>query len=205
MKLLKDLKDYLSSAPALMKPVKGESLILYLVVSGNAVSVVLVKDHEGQQHPVYYVSKSHLDAEARNAIKSQAIADFVADFTSDLHVQAYFEVQKLDETKDHWILYTDGASNVKGTVKGEKLVKYLEIVKILAEYFDGFSITHVPREENAMADSLANLASSLKIPNNLKIPIIHIIHPVIDERRIIEIDSGNQLMDPSSSQAQQGS
>jgi len=62
---LKAIKDYISSVPALMKPIKGESLIFYLVVSGNAISAFLVKDHEGQQHPVYYVSKSLLDAEAR--------------------------------------------------------------------------------------------------------------------------------------------
>ena len=41
-------------------------------------------------------------------------------------------------------------------VKGEKLVKYLEIVKDLAGYFDSFSISQVPREENAEADALAN-------------------------------------------------
>jgi len=52
--------------------------------------------------------------EPRNAIKSQALADFVADFTSDLQEQANLEVQQLEETKDPWILYTDGASNVRG-------------------------------------------------------------------------------------------
>ncbi|KAJ0879429.1 putative reverse transcriptase/retrotransposon-derived protein, RNase H [Helianthus annuus] len=45
---LQDLKQYLSTAPLLMKPEDGEPLSLYLVVSGNAVSAVLVKDHEGQ-------------------------------------------------------------------------------------------------------------------------------------------------------------
>jgi len=41
-------------------------------------------------------------------------------------------------------------------VKGEKLIKYLEIVKTLAEYFDAFSITQVPREGNAGAGFLAS-------------------------------------------------
>ncbi|KAF5796121.1 putative nucleotidyltransferase, Ribonuclease H [Helianthus annuus] len=43
---LQDLKQYLSTAPLLMKPEDGEPLSLYLAVSGNAVSAVLVKDHE---------------------------------------------------------------------------------------------------------------------------------------------------------------
>ena len=154
-----------SSAPALMKPENGESLSLYLAISAKAVSVILVKDHEGSQHPVYYVSKILLDAEARyshleklildlimasakhrhyfethtiivktnlpiknvlrklqmsgrmakwpikliaydikyeprTAIKSQALADFVADFSSDLQREAELEVQQLEKTKD---------------------------------------------------------------------------------------------------------
>ena len=60
-----DFKKYLSTAPLLMKPEDDEPLFLYLAVSRNAVSAVLVKEHEGQQHPVYYVSKSLIDAETR--------------------------------------------------------------------------------------------------------------------------------------------
>ena len=56
--------------------------------------------------------------EPRTAIKSQALADFVADFSSDLQREAELEVQQLEETKDPWILYTDGSSNVKGTGLG---------------------------------------------------------------------------------------
>ncbi|KAK1406298.1 hypothetical protein QVD17_41591 [Tagetes erecta] len=129
---LKDLKDYLSSAPTLMKP----NVLRKPELSGRIVKwAVKLRTYDIKYEP-------------RNEIKSQALADFVADFTSNLQV---------------------------------------------------------PGEENAWADSLANLALSMKIPEDLKIPIIHIIHPAIDERRIMEIDSGNQLMDPSSSQAQQGS
>ena len=51
-------------------------------------------------------------------------------------------------------------------VKGEILTIYLNIVNTLAENFDSFSITQVPREENAGEDALANLASSLKIPED---------------------------------------
>ena len=56
--------------------------------------------------------------EPRTAIKSQALADFVADFSSDLQREAELEVQQLEETKDPWTLYTDGSSNVKGTGLG---------------------------------------------------------------------------------------
>ncbi|KAJ0856311.1 putative ribonuclease H [Helianthus annuus] len=292
-----------------MKPKNGEPLSLYLAVSGNAVSAVLIKDHEGQQYPVYYVSKSLLDAETRyshleklilalvmastklrhyfethrihvktnypvknvlrkpemsgrmakwsvklsaydlvyeprNAIKSQALADFVADFSSDIQDEVDLEVQQLGESSGSWTLYTDGASNVRGVglgillkspqgdilpqaircefpatnneaeyealiaglelaksmsiknlqvyvdsllitnhfngsyaVKGEKLIEYLDILKKLAGYFDVFILEQVPREDNAEADALANLGSSIRIPEGAQIPILHVLYP----------------------------
>ncbi|XP_074277845.1 uncharacterized protein LOC141601456 [Silene latifolia] len=49
-----DLKLYLSFPSLLPKPEKGEPLSVYLSVTDTAVSAVLVKEQEGQQHPVYY-------------------------------------------------------------------------------------------------------------------------------------------------------
>ncbi|KAF5774546.1 putative integrase, catalytic core, ribonuclease H domain, ribonuclease H-like superfamily [Helianthus annuus] len=327
----------MSSAPALAKPEKGDVLSLYLAVSSTAVSAVLVKDHEGTQYPIYYVSKSLLDAESRysyleklilalimastklrhyfethtivvktnfpiknvlrkpemsgrmakwavklsahdiryeprTAIKSQALADFVADFSSDLQKEAELEVQQLDETKDPWILHTDGSSNVKGTglgillkspqgdiiphsiacefqatnneaeyealiaglqiakdmgvkylkvyvdsllitnhfngsyaVKGEKLTKYLEIVKKLALSFVSFSLTQVPREDNTEADALANLGSSLKIPEDISIPIIHILAPAIENQVAMEIEEDTAIIPSEEAQSYSGS
>ena len=71
--------------------------------------------------------------------------------------------------------------------KGEKLIKYLDVVKGLAKIFEVFDITQVPREENAGADALANLASALKIPEDIKIPITHILSPSIAEHEAMEI------------------
>jgi len=42
---------------------------------------------------VVKLSTDDIRYEPRNAIKSQALADFVADFTSDLHKEADLEVQ----------------------------------------------------------------------------------------------------------------
>ena len=64
-KAFQKLKKYVSTAPLLVKPIDAEPLILYLAVSSHTVSAVLVKDLEGDQHPVYYVSKSLLDPETR--------------------------------------------------------------------------------------------------------------------------------------------
>jgi dsDNA-binding SOS-regulon protein/uncharacterized protein YchJ len=223
---LESLKTYLSSAPLLMKPIDGEPLSLYLAVSGNAVSAVLVKDHEGQQHPVYYVSKSLLDAESRysyleklilalimastklrhyfethkiyvktnypiktvlrrpemsgrmakwavklsafdiiyeprTAIKSQALADFVADFSSDILEEAEKEVQQLREADGTWTLYTDGASNVKGTGLGI-LLKSPQGDNIPLSISCEFQATNNEAEYEALIAGL-QLAKNMKI------------------------------------------
>ncbi|KAL5568387.1 hypothetical protein UlMin_024962 [Ulmus minor] len=60
-----ELKTYLGRPPLLSKPQEGESLILYLAVSKGAVSSALVREEEGVQWPIYYTSKSLLDAKTR--------------------------------------------------------------------------------------------------------------------------------------------
>ena len=51
-------------APMLTTPEPGEDLFMYLLVSEHVVSAVLLKDQEVQQ-PVYYISKTLVDAKAR--------------------------------------------------------------------------------------------------------------------------------------------
>ncbi|XP_076890101.1 uncharacterized protein LOC143541049 [Bidens hawaiensis] len=49
--------------------------------------------------------------EPRAAINSQALADFVTDFSSDIQQEANWKVQQLDQDKGKWILFTNGASS----------------------------------------------------------------------------------------------
>ena len=47
------------------KPEVGKTLFLYIAVSSFAVSAVLVRDNRGEQLPIFYVSKSLIEAETR--------------------------------------------------------------------------------------------------------------------------------------------
>ena len=61
-----ELKKTLASPPLLSRPEEGEELTLYLAVTPEAVSSVLVRtDDHGIQRPVYYTSKLLRDAELR--------------------------------------------------------------------------------------------------------------------------------------------
>ena len=59
------LKRYLATPPVLAKPVEGEPLFLYIAVSATAVSGVLIREERGEHKPIFYISKTLLDAESR--------------------------------------------------------------------------------------------------------------------------------------------
>ncbi|XP_010676986.1 uncharacterized protein LOC104892696 [Beta vulgaris subsp. vulgaris] len=182
---LQDLKQYLMTPPLLSKPIADEPLQLYVAVSESSVSAVLAREGQDGRLPVYYVSKSLVDAETRysslekfvlaivtaskklkhyfeahsicvktnypvksilrhpeltgrmskwaitlssydityqprTAIKSQALADFVADFSPTLEAIAQTEVSMLEvnTTNSKWILHVDGSSNFRGAGLG---------------------------------------------------------------------------------------
>lgn len=67
------------NAPLLSKQKDGKTLFVYLAISEYATSVALIREDEGIQFRVYYVSKRMLDAETRYSnIKKLAYALILA-------------------------------------------------------------------------------------------------------------------------------
>lgn len=64
-KAFQQLKHYLATPHVLAKPVKGEPLFLDIAVSATVVSSVLIREERGEQKPIFYVSKTLLDAETQ--------------------------------------------------------------------------------------------------------------------------------------------
>ena len=58
------MKEYLVRAPMLTTPKPEEDLFMYLSVFEHVISAVLLRDQRVQQ-PVYYISKTLVDAEMR--------------------------------------------------------------------------------------------------------------------------------------------
>ena len=52
-----ELKNYMAEPPLLLNPVDDETLYVYLAVSEQALSAVLVREDGKVQKPVYYVCK----------------------------------------------------------------------------------------------------------------------------------------------------
>lgn len=59
------MKNYLLSLALLSKPIEGESLYLYLAVTEEVMSSVLVRIQGNDHLPIYYLSKSLAGAEIR--------------------------------------------------------------------------------------------------------------------------------------------
>ncbi|XP_019160737.1 PREDICTED: uncharacterized protein LOC109157290 [Ipomoea nil] len=72
-KAFDDLKAYMMSLPPLAKPVRWETLYLYLGISQAAISSVLVRDDAGVQRPIYYTSRALRGAELRYSPTEKAI------------------------------------------------------------------------------------------------------------------------------------
>ncbi|KAL0373279.1 UNVERIFIED_CONTAM: hypothetical protein Sradi_3243600 [Sesamum radiatum] len=70
-----ELKNYLAGFPLLVKPSPRDTLYLYLSATPQAVSSVLIREEEGKQLPIYYVSKVLNGAEERyTPIEKMALA-----------------------------------------------------------------------------------------------------------------------------------
>ena len=70
-------KEYLSQPPIMSSPKADEVLYAYIVMAPHAVSLVLIRDDNGLQKPVYYVSKSLHEAEVRYLPLEKAILAIV--------------------------------------------------------------------------------------------------------------------------------
>ena len=64
-KAFEDLKKYLLSPPLLSPSKPKEELYLYIAVSQATISATLVREEEGVQRPVYFISRAFRGAEER--------------------------------------------------------------------------------------------------------------------------------------------
>ena len=67
------LKKYLSRPPIISSPAADKVLYVYIIVAPHAVSLVLIRDDNGLQRLVYYVSKSLCEAEVKYLSLEKAI------------------------------------------------------------------------------------------------------------------------------------
>ncbi|KAJ9561688.1 hypothetical protein OSB04_006848 [Centaurea solstitialis] len=149
-KALQELKRYMTSPPLLTKPVEGESLQLYLAVSKNATSAVLVREEDQRQQPIYYVSKSFLDAETRYTSMEKLLLGLM---TAAKKLRHYFE-------SHHIIVVTNYP--LKTVLRKPELTGRLAKWSI---YLSGFDIEFRPKtaiKSQVLADFVAEFSPGLE-------------------------------------------
>ena len=71
------MKNYLSIAPILSAPEEEEDIFFYLAILEVAITVVLLREEDGKQKLVFYMSKMLLDAEMRYSTMEKMVLDLV--------------------------------------------------------------------------------------------------------------------------------
>ena len=95
---LTTLKTYLSSPPILVSPSEGELLTLYLAVLDFSTSVVLVREKDRVQQPVYYCSRALRGAEERYPKMDKLILALV---TTTRKLRPYFQAHTIEVPTEH--------------------------------------------------------------------------------------------------------
>ncbi|XP_030963839.1 uncharacterized protein LOC115985003 [Quercus lobata] len=222
---LQELKRYLSSPPLLSPSKEGENLYLYLAVSASAVSAALIREEGMKQLLVYYVSQAFQGAESRTAIKAQAIANFIVEFTLP-------DEERITDEVNRWIIQTDATNNeaeyegiltglrlgkalraknlliqndsklvirqIRGEyeAKEERMQKYLRLTKHLTREFDAVEFVQTPRSQNMGANEVSKLASLRKEESSTDLTMEIQKHPSIEEVSTFTIQSANSWTTP---------
>ncbi|KAJ3686766.1 hypothetical protein LUZ61_015930 [Rhynchospora tenuis] len=139
------IKEYLSTPPIISRPLKGEPLYLYISTNDDAISAALVREEEGTQKPVYFVSRILRDAETRYPMIEKSAFAIV---TAARKLRPYFQAHSIrvvtnmplrkalgqfnvaiqgtsgsfTPVEEVWEVYVDGASSGKGTGLGVEII-----------------------------------------------------------------------------------
>ncbi|KAL2227669.1 UNVERIFIED_CONTAM: Retrovirus-related Pol polyprotein from transposon [Sesamum indicum] len=149
---LQELKEYLTKPPLLANPKEGEILFLYLGVSENAVSSVLIREEANNQNPVYYVSKMLQGAELRySEMEKLALALVV----TARKLRPYFQSHKIVVLTNHPLKHVMSRPEASG-----RLIKW-------AVELGQHDIEYQPRtaqKAQVLADFITELSSDPKEP-----------------------------------------
>ncbi|XP_056848896.1 uncharacterized protein LOC130499027 [Raphanus sativus] len=192
-----------------------------VVVTSFPIKAVLHKPEVSGRLAKWAIELGEYDVIFRpaTAIKSQVLADFVAEFSSAMLPALEQEVKLRDSEgeKGEWILYVDGSSNIRGAcvglvltsptaesasraAKDPSMVGYLSVAKRLLDRFRHCKLTQIPREHNSQADALANLGSALETTSHMSIPLLVLQWPATEKKtkpeEISVVDEGETWMTP---------
>ena len=130
------LKEYLSRPSIMSNPEADEVLYAYIAVAHHAVSLVLIRDDNGLQKSVYYVSKSLHEAEVRYLPLEKAILAVVHATRKLPHYFQAHTVVILTQLPLKSVLWTvdyTGRIAIWNTILGAFDIKYMPRTSIMGQ------------------------------------------------------------------------
>ncbi|GJR50746.1 reverse transcriptase domain-containing protein [Tanacetum coccineum] len=134
----KQMKQLIVELPMLMVQMEKEELIVYLAVTKETVSAVLMTEREAKQMPIYFVSRALRGPELnytsmeklvlalvhaskrlkrpRVSVKGQILADFIVERPEEESLDTPMEEK--EELPEPWILFMGGSSCTNGSGAG---------------------------------------------------------------------------------------
>ncbi|XP_071687891.1 uncharacterized protein [Rutidosis leptorrhynchoides] len=170
-----DIKRLLNELPTLTAPIAGETLILYLAASAEAISPVLIAEQKGIQMPIYFVNQpiKHIlrnpESSGRLAKWAIELGDYEINFSPRHAVKEYEALLSgLRITSEmgikHLRAYVDSqivAQQVNGgfEAKDVSMKQYLQLVEKISKNFETLEVVQIPRNKNKKANVLSKLAT----------------------------------------------
>ncbi|KAL2228384.1 UNVERIFIED_CONTAM: Retrovirus-related Pol polyprotein from transposon 17.6 [Sesamum indicum] len=108
---LQELKLYLTTSPLLSNPMIRGKLYVYLAVSENTISSALVREENGKQSPVYYISKM-LQGVEKKYIQIEKLA--LALVTTAWKLRPYFQSHPIVVLTNHPLKQVMSKSDTSG-------------------------------------------------------------------------------------------
>uniref|UniRef100_A0A151UHE5 Retrovirus-related Pol polyprotein from transposon 17.6 n=1 Tax=Cajanus cajan TaxID=3821 RepID=A0A151UHE5_CAJCA len=161
-------KKCLGTPPILTKPTSGQELILYLAVSSEAISAGLIREHDGQQQPIYFIRRVLQDAERRyQLLEKVALALMYAARRLRQYFQSYTVVVRTDcpiakvlqkpELADRMMAWSVELSEFdirfeprgsRGAIKAQSLAEFVNELSPLGQFEDTAWTMHVDGSSN---------------------------------------------------------
>ncbi|XP_022875582.1 uncharacterized protein LOC111394024 [Olea europaea var. sylvestris] len=160
-KAFQELKQTLASPPILTKPEPGDTLLLYLAVSQNAVSGVLVKEPDISGRLLKWaieLGEFDIEFKPHPSIKVQALADFIAELTP----RPWGPDDSSSTTTDVWQIFVDRASNSSDSGVGVIITSPNMLMDIQCAFRFEFEVTNNKAEYEDVIIAL-ELAISLEL------------------------------------------
>nr|GEX30267.1 reverse transcriptase domain-containing protein [Tanacetum cinerariifolium] len=159
----KEMRKLIAELTMLTAPKEKEELIIYLAAAKEAISAVLIRERDGKQMPIYFVSRTLIGLEINytpmeKLILALILADFIMERPEDDPPDTPMEDK--EELLDLWILFTDGSSCIDDSGAG-------------------LIITNPKRSEFTYALSFAHLSKQVLV-DELK-------EKSIDERQVLAV------------------